>query len=152
MVFVFLLTKVAAHTVFWLAVTVEYLTVKCQPNEFTVVFIIAVYVHSSAKANDAPKELHDNRAHLKKKKAPRSSLYDCCASILIRSTWQTFYQSLISMSLLSPEEWSSFIENIQMDRGLIELSIVSFLFFSDHIFIMLVPAYRPFLIVRTPTT
>lgn len=50
---------------------VEYLTLKCWPHylprEFTVVFIVKVYVPSSANTNEALEELHDHICELQNK-------------------------------------------------------------------------------------
>ncbi|KAI4903393.1 hypothetical protein NFI96_004729 [Prochilodus magdalenae] len=113
----------------------EQLTVKCWPHylpEFTAVLVIAVYIAPDANANNALKELHDNI----------SSLQNKHPNILPR-----FYQHIDI-----PTRGNNTLDRVYTNiRDAYRAVPHPHLGLSDHISIMLVPAYHPPLRRSRPT-
>ncbi|KAI4879135.1 hypothetical protein NFI96_007722 [Prochilodus magdalenae] len=126
------------------------LTVKCRPHylprEFTAVFVIAVYIAPDANANNALKELHDNISSLQNKHP--EAFYVVAGDfnhVNLTNILPRFYQHIDI-----PTRGNNTLDRVYTNvrdayRAVPHLGL------SDHISIMLVPAYHPPLRRSRPT-
>ncbi|KAI4893114.1 hypothetical protein NFI96_020621 [Prochilodus magdalenae] len=130
----------------------EQLTVKCRPHylprEFTAVFVIAVYIAPDANANNALKELHDNISSLQNKHP--EALYVVAGDfnhVNLTNTLPRFYQHIDI-----PTRGNNTLDRVYTNvRDAYRAVPHPHLGLSDHISIMLVPAYHPPLQRSRPT-
>ncbi len=105
--------------------SVEHLIIKCRPHylirEFTAVYIVAVYIPPSAKANEALGKLHDNIYFLQNK---HPEAFFVIAGDFNHVNLTDVTSGFTSMSLSRPEERTLLIECTQIDAEPIELSLV----------------------------
>ncbi|KAI4889412.1 hypothetical protein NFI96_034099 [Prochilodus magdalenae] len=122
----------------------EQLTVKCRPHylprEFTAVFVIAVYIAPDANANNALKELHDNISSLQNKHP--EAFYVVVGDfnhVNLTSILPRFYQHIDI-----PTRGNNTLDRVYTNvRDAYRAVPHPHLGLSDHISIMLVPAYHP---------
>ena len=129
---------------------VEHLTAKCQPHyllrEFTAVFVMAVYIPPGANANEALKELQNNINSLQSKHP--EAFYVVAENfnhVNLTDTLPSFYQHVTL-----PTRGNKMLDRVYTNKR-DAFRAIPHLSFSDHISIMLVPAYRSLLKCCTPT-
>ena len=130
---------------------IEYMTVKCRPHylprEFTAAFVVAVYIPPDAKANEALKELHNNISSLQHKHP--EAFYVVAGDfnhVNLTDTLPKFHQHVTI-----PTRGNNTLDRVYtIKRDAYKAFPHPHLGFSDHISIMLVPAYRPLLRRQTP--
>ncbi|KAI4891554.1 hypothetical protein NFI96_034005 [Prochilodus magdalenae] len=130
----------------------EQLTVKCRPHylprEFTAVFVIAVYIAPDANANNALKELHDNISSLQNKHP--EAFYVVAGDfnhVNLTNILPRFYQHIDI-----PTRGNNTLDRVYTNvRDAYRAVPHPHLGLSDHISIMLVPAYHPPLRRSRPT-
>ncbi|GAA6231470.1 uncharacterized protein LOC109141784 [Lates japonicus] len=124
---------------------IEHMTVKCRPHylprEFTAVFVMA-------KANEALTELHNNISSLQHKHP--EAFYVVMGDfnhVNLTNTLPKFYQHVTI-----PTRGNNTLDRVYTNKKDAYRAVPRpHLGFSDHISIMLVPAYRPLLRHHTPT-
>ena len=123
---------------------VEHLTAKCQPHyllrEFTAVFVMAVYIPPGANANEALKELQNNINSLQSKHP--EAFYVVAENfnhVNLTDTLPSFYQHVTL-----PTRGNKMLDRVYTNKR-DAFRAIPHLSFSDHISIMLVPAYHPLL-------
>ena len=127
------------------------MTVKCRPHylpcEFTAVFVVAVYIQPDAKANEALKELPNNISSLQHK--PPETFYVVTGDfnhVNLTDTLPKFHQHATI-----PTRGNNTLDRVYTNkRDAYKAFPHPHLGFSNHISIMLVPAYRPLLRHHTP--
>ncbi|KAI4894551.1 hypothetical protein NFI96_022922 [Prochilodus magdalenae] len=130
----------------------EQLTVKCRPHylprEFTAVFVIAVYIAPDANANNALKELHDNISSLQNKHP--EAFYVVAGDfnhVNLTNILPRFYQHIDI-----PTRGNNTLDRVYTNiRDAYRAVPHPHLGLSDHISVMLVPAYHPPLRRSRPT-
>ncbi|KAI4893748.1 hypothetical protein NFI96_008354 [Prochilodus magdalenae] len=132
----------------------EQLTVKCRPHylpcEFTAVFVIAFYIAPDANANNALKELHDNISLLQNKHP--EAFYVVAGDfnhVNLTNIFPRFYQHIDI-----PTRGNNTLDRVYTNVRDAYRAVPHphhHLGLSDHISIMLVPAYHPPLRRSRPT-
>ncbi|KAI3358424.1 hypothetical protein L3Q82_014857, partial [Scortum barcoo] len=131
---------------------IEHMTVKCRPHYLppvssTAVFVTAVYIPPGAKANEALKELHNNISSLQHKHP--EAFYVVAGDfnhVNLTDTLPKFYQHVTI-----PTRGNNTLDRVYTNKRDAYRAVPHpHLGFSDHISIMLLPAYRP-LLRHTPT-
>ena len=133
---------------------IELMTVKCRPHylprEFTAVFVIIVYIPPGANANasEALKELHDTISSLQTKHP--EAFYVVAGDfnhVKLTDTLPSFYQHVTI-----PTRGDNILDCVYTNiRGAYRALSRPHLGLSDHISILLAPAYRPLLRRIRPT-
>lgn len=126
------------------AEAIELMTVRCRPfylpPEFTAVFVTIVYIPPGANANKAMKELHDTISLLQTKHP--EAFYVVAGDfnhIKLTDTLPCFYQH-VDFPTRGDNTLDCMYSNI---RGAYQALPHPHLGLSDHISILLAPAYRP---------
>lgn len=131
---------------------VEYLTPRCRPHylprEFTVVFIVTVYVPLSANAHVALGELHDHTCELQNKHL--ESFFVVAGDFNHAKLMDTLPQFYEHVSIAT--RGNNTLDQVYTNRREAYRALpCPHLGFSDHIYIMLIPAHRPVLRHDKPT-
>ncbi|KAI3358987.1 hypothetical protein L3Q82_015367 [Scortum barcoo] len=117
-------------------------------QQFTAVFVTAVYIPPGAKANEALKELHNNISSLQHKHP--EAFYVVAGDfnhVNLTDTLPKFYQHVTI-----PTRGNNTLDRVYTNKRDAYRAVPHpHLGFSDHISIMLLPACRPLLRRHTPT-
>lgn len=131
---------------------VEYMTIKCRPyylpRELTAVFIVVVYIHPSAKANEVLAELHENIVSLQNKYP--DAFYVIAGDfnhVNVTDITPRFYQHVTIGT-----RGNNTLDRVYTNRrGAYRAFPLPNLGLSDHISVMLAPSYSPVVKTMKPT-